>query len=40
MTRINLDAVDARTLLLPEFERLELYLVGCGGTGSVRRATA
>jgi len=33
MTRINLDAVDARTLLLPEFERLELYLVGCGGTG-------
>ncbi len=40
MTRINLDASDARILLLPEFERLELVLVGCGGTGSVRRATA
>lgn len=34
MTRLNLDASDARILLLPEFERLELVLVGCGGTGS------
>lgn len=34
MTHINLDALDARTLLLPEFEEVEIVLVGCGGTGS------
>ncbi len=34
MTKLNRDAVDARNLLLPDFERVEMHLVGCGGTGS------
>ena len=34
MARLNLDAVDARDLLMPESEQVALYLVGNGGTGS------
>ena len=34
MHRINFDAADARSLMLPEINKVELVLVGCGGTGS------
>jgi len=32
--RLNLDAVNALPLVLPEYEELSIFLVGCGGTGS------
>lgn len=34
MDELNLDYANALTLLFPEFEDLQLILVGCGGTGS------
>ncbi|MGG6262941.1 ThiF family adenylyltransferase [Leptolyngbya sp. AN03gr2] len=32
--RLNLDAVNALPVILPEYEEISLFLVGCGGTGS------
>jgi tRNA A37 threonylcarbamoyladenosine dehydratase len=33
MLKLN-DALNAVPVVLPEYEQLNLYLVGCGGTGS------
>ena len=37
---MDLDPLNARRLLLKQRRRTSLFLIGCGGTGSVRRATA
>jgi hypothetical protein len=37
---LDIRAAMARTLVLPETKSVCIALVGCGGTGSVRRATA
>ena len=38
--RLNKDSLYARSLLLPLTKGTRLIMIGCGGTGSVRRATA
>jgi hypothetical protein len=40
MTDPYLNVIHAATLRLPSMESINLVLAGCGGTGSVRRATA
>jgi hypothetical protein len=37
---LNKDALYARSILLPVVKDITIHLIGCGGSGSVRRATA
>jgi PRTRC genetic system ThiF family protein len=34
MQQLSYDYLDSKPILLPSFDRLDLYLIGCGGTGS------
>jgi hypothetical protein len=40
MLVLNKDSLFARAVLLPVLKEVSIHLIGCGGTGSVRRATA
>jgi PRTRC genetic system ThiF family protein len=31
---LNLDSIDSKPIILPEFDKALIYLIGCGGTGS------
>jgi hypothetical protein len=37
---ISLDRLEAARVIVPLITKTRLVLIGCGGTGSVRRATA
>jgi PRTRC genetic system ThiF family protein len=34
MQQLNYDYLNAKPIVLPNYDRLEFYLIGCGGTGS------
>jgi hypothetical protein len=34
MKQLNYDYLNAKAIVLPNYDRLEFYLIGCGGTGS------
>jgi hypothetical protein len=40
MPLLNRDSLYARAVLLPVVKEVSIHLIGCGGSGSVRRATA
>ncbi|MDJ0706535.1 MAG: hypothetical protein QNJ46_24960 [Leptolyngbyaceae cyanobacterium MO_188.B28] len=37
--QLNLDIFEARTVMIPPYQHLNLWIIGCGGTGSFLSAS-